>query len=263
MLCVTQSAISKQIRILEEHIGTALFDRHGGTVRLTHEGKAYLSVVSEALDILETGSEKFYHPQQRETLTINVMPSLSTLWMFSRVESFHRAHPNIMLRIDSSDEDVDWHRNPMDIAVRCMSTHKKHKHSELLFTENLRLIASPHLLEKNPIKNIADLLACEKISLRNRPDLWNNFFNQKNSIHASNNHFSCEHFYMVIQAATENLGIGLVPDFLCDNLLQEGRLINPLGMSIQTEYGYYLITPPHKKDQTKVIQFTQWLKNAL
>jgi len=262
ILCVTQSAISKQIRILEDHIGIALFERRGGTVTLTHEGKAYLSVVSQALDIIEAGSEKFYHPQQKEILTINIMPSLSTLWMFSRVDHFHRAHPNIMLRIDSADDDVDWYRNPMDIAVRCMPTHKKPRHSELLFTETLELIASPSLIKKNPIETIHDLQDYEKISLRNRPDLWNTFFAQKNNSYTSTNHFGCEHFYMVIQAALENLGIGLAPDFLCADFLREGRLVNPLNISTKTEYGYYLITPSHKKDQAKVIQFSQWLKDA-
>ncbi|MFT7387326.1 MAG: LysR family glycine cleavage system transcriptional activator [Candidatus Endobugula sp.] len=262
ILCVTQSAISKQIRILEEHIGIALFERRGGTVTLTHEGKAYLSVVSQALDIIEAGSEKFYHPQQKEMLTINIMPSLSTLWMFSRVDNFHRAHPNIMLRIDSADDDVDWYRNPMDIAVRCMPTHKKPKHAELLFTETLQLIASPLLIKNVSVKTINDLQDYEKINLKHRPNLWDEFFAQPSDTYTAANHFGCEHFYMVIQAALENLGIGLAPDFLCADFLREGRLVNPLNISTKTEYGYYLITPPHKKDQAKVIQFSQWLKDA-
>ena len=68
---------------------------------------------------------------------------------------------------------------------------------------------------------------------------------------------------MVIQAALEGLGIGLVPDFLCKELINEGKLINPLGHSIQSDYAYYLMTPPHKKELSKVIHFSQWIKHQL
>ena len=279
ILSVTQSAVSKQIRVLEDNIGHALFERHGSTIMLTPEGRNYLAIVSQALDIIESGSEKFYHPEQKQILTINIMPSLSTLWMFSRVESFHRAHPNILMRINSSDDNIDWHKHPMDIAVRCKLRHNRTNASpgtdELLFEEKLLLVASPKFIEKNHVRTIDDLQHCEKIGLKNRPNLWNTFFEPKNtvgnnnslpqndSVNQSQNHYSCEHFYMVAQAALENIGIGLVPDFLCHDLIKEGKLINAFNLHTETKYGYYLITPPHKKDMTKVVQFSQWIKHAL
>jgi LysR family transcriptional regulator, glycine cleavage system transcriptional activator len=266
-LSVTQSAVSKQIRLLEDNIGNALFERHGGTVTLTPEGENYLAIVSQALDIVEAGSEKYYHPEQKQILTINIMPSLSTLWMFSRVEDFHRTHPKILIRINSSDDNIDWHKNQMDIAVRCKPKHGNSGTDELLFKENLLLVATPKTLKNNNVKTINDLQFCEKIDLKNRPNLWDKFFDSidtecTKSIQ-QNNYYSCEHFYMVVQAALESIGIGLVPDFLCRNLIKEGKLINVFDLHTQTEYGYYLITPPHKKDMSKVVKFSQWIKHAL
>ena len=266
ILSVTQSAVSKQIRLLEDNIGHALFERHGGTVTLTPEGDNYLAIISQALDVIEAGSEKYYHSEQKQLLTINIMPSLSTLWMFSRVKDFHRTHPNILIRINSSDDDINWHKNQMDIAVRCKPQKDNSGTDELLFKENLLLVATPETLKKNHVKTIKDIPFCEKIDLKNRPNIWDKFFNATAPHHAQNNqdknHYSCEHFYMVVQAVLEDIGIGLVPDFLCKNLITEGKLINVFNLHTQTEYGYFLITPPHKKDMSKVVQFSQWIKNA-
>ena len=75
--------------------------------------------------------------------------------------------------------------------------------------------------------------------------------------------FSCEHFYMVVQAALEHFGLALVPNFLCEDLLQKGTLVSPLNITLNSDFGYYLISPPHKKDERKVVEFKQWLREEL
>jgi len=264
ILFVTQSAVSKQIRLLENHLGVILFERHGGTVIPTTEGRQYLMVISKALDTIELGSEKFYKNQKKEILTINIAPSLSALWMFSRVNDFHMLHPDIVLHINSADDEIDWHKNDIDIAVRCLPTDKKHSNAELLLQEHLLLIASKQQLESHPINCLTHLQQHQCISMNNRPQLWETFFDQhqldKEQLLSS---FGCEHFYMVIQATLKHLGIGLVPDFLCNDYIEQQQLVNPLGIRLASNYGYYLIIPPHKRDQKKVISFTNWLKETL
>lgn len=264
ILFVTQSAVSKQIRLLENHLGTILFERHGGTVIPTKEAKQYLAVISRALNTLELGSEEFYKKQKKEVLTINIAPSLSALWMFSRVNDFHMLHPDIVLHINSADDEIDWHKNDIDIAVRCLPNDKKHSNAELLLQEHLLLIATQQQVESNPINCLADLQQHQCISMNNRPQLWESFFDQhhlnKEELLSS---FGCEHFYMVIQATLKHLGIGLVADFLCHDYIEQQQLVNPLNIRFASQYGYYLITPPHKKDQRKVISFSNWLKETL
>jgi DNA-binding transcriptional LysR family regulator len=68
---------------------------------------------------------------------------------------------------------------------------------------------------------------------------------------------------MVIQATLKHLGVGLVADFLCQDFIEKQQLINPLDIKIASNYGYYLIIPPHKRDQKKVISFTHWIKEQL
>lgn len=264
ILCVTQSAVSKQIRLLEEHLGTALFERHGGIVTLTSEGEQYMYTVAKGLDILESGSERFYNQLEKETLTINIMPSLSALWMFSHVEDFQRAHPGIMLHIDSADDVIEWGKNQIDVAIRCLSHTKKSPEAKLLLDETLVLVASPQLLQKHPIHQTSDILDFQCIELNNRSTLWEEFCeNYQLDYSQMSNGFGCQHFYMVLQAVMENIGLGLVPDFLCRTLIEERRLLNPLGISLSSNYGYYLITPSHKKNQRKVMHFSEWIKSTL
>jgi DNA-binding transcriptional LysR family regulator len=263
-LFVTQGAISKQIKLLEEKLRTRLFERQGGSVHLTVEGKNYLAIISQALDIIEAGSEKFYSEQATETLIIDILPSLSALWMFSRVEQFQERHSGISLQIDSSDDIIDWNTKRADIAIRCLSTEKKHADGELLLTENLRLIASPALLKNKPISAFEDLYAHKLLTLRNRPQLWQTLFAEHQlETRLAVNSFECEHFYMVIQAVIENFGIALVPDFLCEDLIQKGQLINPLNTVMKSHYGYYFISQQHKKDERKVVIFKEWMKDQL
>jgi DNA-binding transcriptional LysR family regulator len=264
ILFVTQSAVSKQIKLLEEHLRVRLFDRQGGVVTLTEDGRQYLEVVTKALDIVESGSEKYYSDQKRETLNIDINPSLSVLWIFSRVEQFHQLHPSITLHIDSADDFVDWSKKRADVAIRCLPRDKKHSDAELLAAENLKLIISPKLLKDVPIRSVDDLYKHKLVYLNNRPKLWNEVF-QKYELddRLANIGFGCEHFYMVVQAALEGFGVALVPDFLCEDLLQKRQLINPLNISIASDHNYYFLTPSHKKDESKVLRFKEWVKSQL
>ncbi len=261
LLCVTQSAVSKQIRLLEEHLGLALFQRQSGAVRLTQAGKQYLSQIITAFDILETSSEKINTHREKETLRINLTPSLSTLWMFTRVKGFQQQYPHIRLNIESADDKVDWSQQLSDLAIRCLEKEKAPNDSQLLSQERLVLIAQPNLLKTHRIDSVDQLAQLPCIELKNRPLLWEEIF-QKPS-HTINRPLSCEHFYMVLQAVQEGLGIGLVPDFLCKERLHSQQIVNPLAYSYESHYGYYLLTAPHKKSKTSLIEFSQWLGHEL
>lgn len=263
-LYVTQGAISKQIKQLEEHLQIRLFTRKGNAIELSPEGKEYLNSVSQALSIIEKGSEIFYASQKKEVIIIDIIPSMSSLWMFSRVEKFQRRHPNITIQINSSDNPIETAIQTSDIAIRCLDKNKAQAHSEKLLVENLRLIASPSLLEYKPIKTMDDIRQHTLLKPSNRPNIWADLYSQyKIDGKPSENGVTCEHFYMLIQATIEKLGIALVPDFLCEELIQAGQLVNPLNISVKSEYAYYFFTPHFKTAESKVLRFKEWVRSEL
>lgn len=264
ILFVTQSAVSKQIRILEDHLSASLFERHVGGVRLTDAGRDFLVVVAQSLDMLENGAQQFYSDKKQEVLKVDIIPSLSTLWMFPRLEQFQEKYPEIALHIDSSDGPVEWTQKAIEAAIRCLPRHRKHADAELLFAETLTLIASPELMSSQPIRSIQDLANHYLLPHNTRPNLWPDFFEQFDlGVPDKISGVGCEHFHMTIQAARMNLGIGLVPRFFCEPLLRDKQLVNPLDLTIDSAYGYYLISPQYKRDEAKVRKFRKWIRAEL
>jgi len=192
------------------------------------------------------------------------MPSMSALWMFPRVEKFHNLYPSITLNIDSADDDIDWTKKRGDLAIRCLRQPIKNAYSKRLLDESLLIIASPKLLQQRPINIPEDLYEHKLLNSKNRPTLWKEVFTRYQLDGTRiNNGFSCEHFYMLIQATLQGFGLALAPSFLCRELIEEGQLISPLELYFESDYGYYLIAPHHKRNESRVIKFSQWITQEL
>lgn len=263
-LCITQSAVSKQIRILEENLNEQLFSRKAGIVTLTAAGEDLLDTVVHALDKIETGTETFYREKKRENLAIDITPSMSAYWMFEHIESFNDRFPNISLYIDSNASEVNWVKNNAHLAIRILQRDRSHQNAELLLNESLMLVATKEVLQKFPIKQFEDILKHRLIANNSRPLQWENFCMKFNlNTNNLNKKLGCEHTYMTINAALQGLGLALAPRLLCERFLENGQLINPLGIEIDSGRGYFFLAPPHKRDERKVRIFRDWIISKL
>jgi len=263
-LFITQSAVSKQIRILEENLNAQLFSRDSGSVQLTPKGKQMLAVVVRALDSLEDAAQKFYSEKHQESLTINITPSMSAYWMFERVESFSKRFPDIALYIDSDDSELDWAKTSADLAIRVMPRTGKQSSAELLIAESLVLVAAPSVLKKQKIETLDDILKYKLISNNSRENLWENFFRKFNlETVMLDTRFGCQHTHMTVNAALQGFGLALAPRLLCEKFLKNGQLLNPLEIEVDSGRGYYLQAPSHKKNERKVRLFHEWIQTQL
>ncbi len=263
-LCITQSAVSKQIRALEGNLNTQLFSRNAGVVKLTESGQALLETTVKAFDTIEVGARQFYSSKTQEKLTIDVTPSLSSYWMFERVESFSAKYPQIALYFNSDEGDLDWAKSGSDLAIKIMRTKENYPNGELLSHEKLVLVASPNLLRQQPIDTLEDINKHKLIANNSRPNLWGNFFNEFDIKNRDlDTRFSCQHVHMTINAALQGFGLALVSKPLCNGFLKAGKLENPLNIEMDSGRGYYFLSPPHKRDERKVRVFHDWVKNQL
>ena len=265
-LCITQSAVSKQIRLLEENLSAKLFSRESGAIKLTRKGRKIFEAVACALDSLESATEAFYSNKHQESLTINIAPSINTFWMFENVNGFSQLLPNISLHIDSDSDEVDWLKGKTDIAIRVMSRDGLHPNSELLFSEILVLVAAPSILKKHKIVKIEDVLQHQIILNSSRINLWEDFL-KKNDLNSFmpdvNAKLGCQNTHMTMNAALQGLGLALVPKLLCEVFINNGQLVNPLGLEIDSGRGYYFQTPSYKKNERKVRLFREWIRSQL
>src|SRR5208282_736257 len=145
-LHVTQTAISHQIRRLEEQLGTALFERRTRELRLTREAAAYLPAVQAAFDELRQATARLQRPAREGMLTVSTTASLAAKWLVTRVASFQDAHPGIEVRITTSTNLVDFQRDEVDLAVRYGLGNWPGLRTQWLMAEDIFPVCSPALM---------------------------------------------------------------------------------------------------------------------
>lgn len=264
-LFVSQGAISKNISALEKQLGQPLFNRRLNGIELTSAGEQYLPKIVEALEIIQYTTESLVLIDQvEEVLSLNVTPSFASLWLIPKIEHFYSLNKNIRVRIKTGDGIIKKTNGESDIAVRCLAISNHYENATLLRKEKLVLVASPKLLENKPIIKIEDIRDHTSIFHITRPRLWEQFKKQKQLTY--NCRYSAtgfEHFYMSLEAVKGGLGLALLPDFMVNKLLKSGELINPLNISMDTSYGYYVFIPSYRLSSRKIYEFKKWVIESL
>ena len=264
-LFVSQGAVSKNISALEKQLGQPLFHRRLNGIELTSAGKQYLPKIVEALEIIQYTTESLVLIDQvEEVLSLNVTPSFASLWLIPKIEHFYSLNKNIRVRIKTGDGIIKNTIGESDIAIRCLAISKHYENATLLRKEKLVLVASPKLLESKPIMKIEDIQDHASIFHITRPHLWEQFKKQKEITY--NSRYSStgfEHFYMSLEATKGGLGLALLPDFMVNKLLETGELINPLNISMETNYAYYVFVPSYRLSSRKIYEFKKWVTESL
>ena len=257
-LHVTHGAISKQIRILEEYLGFALFVRLHKKVGLTDEAQRYLPHVQAALQTLSSATGDLRRQSTRpQTLAINVLPSLTINWLIPRMEQFKSLHPHLYVDLSIGDFAVDFNQGRYDIAIRSSTVIPKGVNYIKLMDEDLCLVCAPSLSPK--LKTIADINHVTLLKHTTRPELWDYWAKKVGLVLTQEQTFGVEHFYMLSQAAASGMGAALIPRFFIEEQLSNGSLVIPFDAPFISPYAYYLLTPKSPSLPLKVQAFIDWL----
>ena len=259
-LFVTQSAVSKQIKQLESSLGLALFIRKGQGVVLSEPGEQYLPVVSAALDSLNSASEALRKNPDQQRLKLDITPSFSNIWLIPRLHSFEQQQGNIRVELEIGDGQPDFSDTQADLAIRCLAEPPSSGGFGQLCQERLVLVASPALLARQPLDYPEQLLQQRLLVQTTRQRMWDSFLAELGvDYHSAQHGMGFQHFFMSLRAAQEGLGVALIPDFLAADSLARGYLVNPLGLSQQSDFSYYWLSPGYKLQLAKVEMFQHWL----
>src|SRR3954464_8947543 len=145
-LCVTQGAVSHQVKALEATLGVKLFNRERQRLVITEAGREYLAVIRDALDRIAVGTERLIQRQNSGILTISTSPDFAAKWLVYRLGRFSEIHPQIDLRVSATMHHVDFAREEVDIAVRHGDGNWPGLHVTRLCPEQLFAVCSPKLL---------------------------------------------------------------------------------------------------------------------
>ena len=260
---VTQSAMSRQMRALEDDLGTALFRRQHRALTLTEPGARLFAVCSAVLAQLRGTMRELRAPTQREVLALTTTPGLASFWLIPRLPAFTRAHPGIDVRLDASFELRQLAAEGFDLAIRYARPEKVS--GQRLFGESVLPVCSPRLLRRLPLARPEDLehhtlLQLEPSVTGGMPIEWEPWL-QAIGLPALEpaSRLSLSGYNEVVAAAVAGQGVALGRRPLVDELLREGRLVAPLPKTLATPRSYILVVDPAARTRPAVRALEAWL----
>ena len=262
-LNVTHGAVSRQIRLLEDWLGTRLFLRSGRSAVPTRAGADLLAEAGPALDRLATAALRLQSGAQACGLIhISALPTFAMRWLIPRLPEFQREHPSLELRIVTASTPAEQFRMGADVVLSGPSRQPGWVASRFLAETYLPLL-SPSLMKENPLRAPADLTQHTLLHAATRREMWPRWLSAAGLAElrpARNQLF--EHFYFAIQAAIEGLGVVMGPLALVGDELREGRLVAPIRQPALRTRGYFVYAPDATSTAPAVIALRQWLLAA-
>lgn len=262
-LNVTSSAISQQLRSLEEHIGTTLVVKSGRALRLTEAGERYFDLISEDIEHIIKVTDQIKGIKTPTRLTIRATPTISTKWLLPRLGEFLSSHPDLEVRLDGSNEPTDFSRERVDIEIRHGTGRWPGLYVQPLTTEQFIPVCSPSIaapasLMPSDLKNYR-LIHSVKAQIQ-----WRNWFAKvgyKKEVFSGSLNFDRSH--MSVDAAALGLGIALESTLMMDRELREGKLIIPSkvipDIPICTQW---IVCPNQNLRLPHVRKFVEWIQET-
>ena len=258
-LCVTQGAVSHQVKALEADLAIKLFNRERQRLIITEAGRDYLAVVRDALDRIAVGTERLLHRQSAGVLTVSTSPDFAAKWLVHRLGHFAEAHAGIDLRVSATMHHVDFAREDVDMAVRHGDGNWPGLDAVQLSAEQLFAICSPKLMSGRRLARRADILKFPLIHLDSRAD-WTKWLRVAGISDDNVRHGPVlNRASMVIDAAINGQGIALARTTLAAWDLINGRLVRPFAEALRLSKTYWIVCPKATSNVPKIVTFRDWL----
>jgi DNA-binding transcriptional LysR family regulator len=259
-LALTQSAICRQIAGLETFLGVELFRRSRRGVLLTEAGQAYSLRVAAQLDAVERDTLAMMGPQGASRIELAVVPTFGTQWLLPRLKDFQRLHPQITVNLTNRTRPFLFADTEFDAALYFGDGEWPGTAAHFLMPENLMPVCSPALLAGRSAFSLDELTRAPLLQQGTRPYAWRHWFESLGlqvARDASGPRY--ELFSMLAQAAMHDMGVALIPPFLIQRELAEGRLCIALNHGSLSDKAYYLIIPQRRVESAQVALFRDWL----
>lgn len=262
-LGLTQSAVSRQIALLEEWLQTPLFTRHGRRVTLNEAGRGYLEDVEPALRRIRLATAKAMDRGSRRDLAIATLPSFGMRWLAPRLPGFTARHPELTVNFAARSFPFDLREEHFDAAIHFGAADWSDAEMVPLFAEQAVVACAPGWLAAQGVSAPADLVGKPLLFQTSRRHAWNRWFARAGIVGLPPlKGPTFEHFLMLAQAAAAGSGAALLPRFLIEPELTAGTLVTPFPIELTDEGRYYLVLRPDWRDHAGLVKFRDWLVEA-
>ncbi len=264
-LNISESAISRKVRLLELHYDVPLFIRGHKSVVLTVHGIKLRETVSEALQSLRETSRDLLSRHNRNTVTLAATNSVAMLWLMPRLRKFSNKNKQLKIMLVASDHDEECLADNVDLSILRGDGTWPGFRTSLIFGETVFPVCSPGYLAANPA--VSDLTQLARHALIEVSSAHTEWMNWPDWLHAAGvaaekpgQSTAFNTYPLAVQAAVDGLGLVLGWGHLVDHLIAAGTLVRPLGdTQVRSEFGYYLLCPGKKKPFPERDVVENWL----
>lgn len=261
-LNVTQSAVSHQVRLLEDWFGVVLFERQGRQTVPTPRGENLASALAESFSIMQDACRQVKASNAGETLTIAVLPSIATIWLIPKLDAFFQAFPQIPVKVVYSLQGQPLNFNDIDIAITWGPETSQPDRVTRLFAGDTVAVANPALIDRaGPFDKAHTLLHAPLLHDTDRLG-WQRFMKKLGIRHVNPESGPVfEDFNLLRAAALAGQGLALCPQSLIKDDVHAGRLVQLFaGTSINEDLGYWLVEPENTEGRAEAIAaFRSWI----
>lgn len=267
-LFVTQSAVSRSVKSLEEHLGVPLFQRRHRALLLTEAGQTLYRAAAEAIRRLREAHRTIRHNDAGRLVTVTTTFSFASMWLIPRLPEFREQHPEIEIRLAADNRLSNLDRDDIDVAIRYCAPHAVPAGTPRLFGEHVFPVCSPALLRKQALKRPQDLSGHVLLHLDDPEGLWPwlqwsvwfEVMRLKDVAPAGVLRFS--QYDHLVQAALDGQGVALGRSPLVQRLIKQGKLVAPFEGSSATSRAYFVLTSPTAAVRPPVQRFLTWLSRS-
>jgi LysR family glycine cleavage system transcriptional activator len=260
-LHVTHSAVSHQVKALEDYIGLPLVTREGRSLTLTEEGRVYAYQVRQALAEIAGATDKIQRRPRDNQLTISVVPSFGTFWLLPRLHDFIAAHPELQISLTASMAFADFDKELPDCAIRFGHGQWPDVHCEPLMDDSLLVVAAPNFNGGDLVMTPEQLMQLPLLHASESWPVW---------LAAA----GCEHLRpraaleftdssMMLEAARLGYGVALTRRSIAHAMIERRQLVRLTAIEAPHPSRYFLVWPVRSHRSPKLLQLLAWLKQQV
>jgi DNA-binding transcriptional LysR family regulator len=259
-LCLTQGAVSRQVQALEGQLGVALVVRERQRLRLTPAAQDYVAQVRVHLQAIAQASLRLRANPGGGSLDLAILPAFGMHWLAPRLAGFAALHPQVTLNLSTRLRPFDFADEGFDAAIHFGRADWPGADHLLLLDEQIQAVCAPGLPQA---ETAADLLARPLLQLESRTGAWGKWFSHHGLLRQKVSGMLFDQFATMREAAIHGLGTALLPTFLIQRDLAEGRLVAAFGQPVPGQGSYYLVTPRDRPERAALTAFRAWIASQV
>ncbi|WP_244868047.1 LysR family transcriptional regulator [Vannielia litorea] len=261
-LGVSQSAVSRQLKVLEDYLETPLFTRDRKAITLTAAARDYCTQVRAALEQIGTASLRLKANPRGGQLNIAMLPAFGVRWLAPKLPDFVARHPEVTVNLSTRLKPFDFAAEPFHGAIHFGQRDWSDVAYHELMREYVVPVASPRIAERLRVNALSDLFSLPLLHLDTRPDAWERWAQTLGEDVECPVGMLFDQFASMIQAAIHDMGAALLPTYLVENELEDGRLV-ALWSESKTSIGtYYFVWPKDEPSYQPRDLFLHWLEQV-